>query len=62
MENTSEVGTQTSEYKMEVEFTEANTRNARLKQQLKAAERLVRSLAVLAEDRENITPAAAPAQ
>ena len=62
MENTAEVGTQTSEYKTEGVFTEANTRNARLKQQLKAAERLVRSLAILADDRENITPSAAPTQ
>lgn len=59
---TSDVGTQTSNDKLETEVKRVNARNAQLEKQVKAAERLVRSLALYLHDKENLAPAAAPAR
>jgi hypothetical protein len=59
---TADAGTQTSDDKLEAVVQKAKARNAQLERQVKAAERLVRSLALYLHDKENLAPASAPAQ
>lgn len=53
---TADAATQTSEDKLQVAFEKAKCENAKLQKQVKAAERLVRSLALYLDDKENCTP------
>jgi hypothetical protein len=59
---TTDASTQTSNDKLEADVKRANKRNAQLEKQVRAAERLVRSLALYLHDKENLAPAAASAQ
>lgn len=52
---TSDAGTQTSDDEAEAALKKVRHRNARLERQVKAAERLVRSLALYLDDKENVT-------